>query len=81
MFPYKFYFELFFYIGACQDLSALKSALCVQRMLADGEEKSSRGTPGERLHTEDCFMQLLSDRNKVLPSEGNIHLYSISKKM
>ena len=49
-------------------------------MLTDGEEKSSRGTPGERLHTEDCFMQLLSDRNKVLPSEGNINLFNVSKK-
>ena len=56
MFPYKFYFELFSYIVACQDLWALKSALCAQRMLADDEEKSSRGTPEERLHTEDCFV-------------------------
>ena len=81
MFPYKFYFEFFSYLGACQDLSALKSALCAQRMLTDGEEKSSRGTSRERLHTEDCFVRLLSDRNKVLPSEGNIFFIMFRKNV
>ena len=79
MFPYKFYFEFFSYLGACHDLRALKSALRTQRMLTDGDKKSSRGTPGERPRTENCFVQLLSDRNKVLPSEGNIY-YTMFRK-